>query len=133
MRDHAWARESYIAHLIEATGTDLRGMKIAIDCANGAAHEFGPAVFRELGAEITVINAEPDGRNINLNAGSTHPEALQAAVVASGCDFGVAYDATLTAAWPSTTRARSSTVTRSWVPWPSTRASAAPSRRTRSS
>ena len=90
--DHAWARDSYISHLVEATGTDLRGMKIAIDCANGAAHEFGPAVFRELGAEITVINAEPDGRNINLNAGSTHPEALQAAVVASGCDFGVAYD-----------------------------------------
>ena len=92
--DHAWARDSYISHLVEATGTDLRGMKIAIDCANGAAHEFGPAVFRELGAEITVINAEPDGRNINLNltAGATHPEALQAAVVASGCDFGVAYD-----------------------------------------
>ena len=90
--DHAWARESYIAHLIEATGTDLRGMKIAIDCANGAAYEFGPAVFRELGADITVINAEPDGRNINRNAGSTHPEGLQAAVVEAGCDFGVAYD-----------------------------------------
>ena len=62
--DHAWARESYIAHLIEATGTDLRGMKIAIDCANGAAYEFGPAVFRELGADITVINAEPDGATL---------------------------------------------------------------------
>ena len=56
-------------------------MKIAIDCANGAASELGPAVFRELGADITVINAEPDGRNINLHAGSTHPEGLQAAVV----------------------------------------------------
>ena len=90
--DHAWAKDSYIAHLVGAIGTDLRGMKIAIDCANGAASELGPAVFRELGADITVINASPDGRNINLNAGSTHPEALQAAVVESGCDFGVAYD-----------------------------------------
>ena len=90
--NHAWARESYLEHLIKAIGTDLRGMKIAIDCANGAAYEFAPAVFRELGADITVINASPDGRNINLNAGSTHPEGLQAAVVESGCDFGVAYD-----------------------------------------
>ena len=90
--DHAWAKDSYIAHLVEAIGTDLRGMKIAIDCANGAASELGPAVFRELGADITVINASPDGRNINLNAGSTHPESLQAAVVEAGCDFGVAYD-----------------------------------------
>ena len=90
--DHAWAKDSYIAHLVEAVGTDLRGMKIAIDCANGAASELGPAVFRELGADITVINASPDGRNINLNAGSTHPESLQAAVVEAGCDFGVAYD-----------------------------------------
>ncbi len=90
--DHAWAKDSYIAHLVEAIGTDLRGMKIAIDCANGAASELGPAVFRELGADITVINASPDGRNINLHAGSTHPESLQAAVVEAGCDFGVAYD-----------------------------------------
>ncbi|MBZ4369493.1 phosphoglucosamine mutase, partial [Mycobacterium tuberculosis] len=44
--DHAWAKDSYIAHLVEAIGTDLRGMKIAIDCANGAASELGPAVFR---------------------------------------------------------------------------------------
>ena len=79
--DHAWAKDSYIAHLVEAIGTDLRGMKIAIDCANGAASELGPAVFRELGADITVINAFP-----------THPESLQAAVVEAGCDFGVAYD-----------------------------------------
>ena len=64
--DHAWAKDSYVAHLVGAIGTDLRGMKIAIDCANGAASELGPAVFRELGADITVINAEPDGRNINL-------------------------------------------------------------------
>ena len=90
--NHEWAKESYIAHLAEAIGMDLRGMKVAIDCANGGASEFGPAVFRELGADVTVINASPDGRNINLNAGSTHPGALQAVVVASGCDFGVAYD-----------------------------------------
>ena len=92
LADHAWAKDSYIAHLVGAIGTALRGMKIAIDCANGAASELGPAVFRELGADITVINAEPDGRNINLHAGSTHPEGLQAAVVEAGCDFGVAYD-----------------------------------------
>ena len=90
--DHAWARESYIRHLIGAVGTDLRGLRVVIDCANGGASEFGPAVFRELGADATVINASPDGRNINLNAGSTHPEALMAAVVEAGADFGVAYD-----------------------------------------
>ena len=90
--DHAWARESYIRHLVGAVGTDLRGLRVVIDCANGGASEFGPAVFRELGADATVINASPDGRNINLNAGSTHPEALMAAVVEAGADFGVAYD-----------------------------------------
>ena len=90
--DHAWARESYIRHLVGAVGTDLRGLRVVIDCANGGASEFGPAVFRELGADATVINASPDGHNINDKCGSTHPEQLQSAVVASKADFGFAFD-----------------------------------------
>ncbi|WP_165216402.1 phosphoglucosamine mutase [Schaalia sp. ZJ1691] len=87
-----WAEKSYINHLVESVGTDLSGLRIAVDCANGAACAFGPEALQALGAETVVINAEADGRNINLNCGSTHPEELQETVVASGADFGVAYD-----------------------------------------
>ncbi|MDP9801417.1 phosphoglucosamine mutase [Arcanobacterium wilhelmae] len=82
---------AYMDHLV-ACGEPLKGLRIALDCANGAASEVAPTVFRELGADVVVINAEPDGRNINLNAGSTHPEALQAMVVAAGADMGFAFD-----------------------------------------
>ena len=70
----------------------LTGLRIAVDCANGAASEVGPATLRAAGADVVVINASPDGRNINEKCGSTHPEQLQAAVVASGADLGVAFD-----------------------------------------
>ena len=70
----------------------LTGLRIAVDCANGAASDVGPATLREAGADVVVINASPDGRNINELCGSTHPEQLQAAVVASGADLGVAFD-----------------------------------------
>ena len=66
----------------------LTGLRIAVDCANGAASEVGPATLRAAGADVVVINASPDGRNINEKCGSTHPEQLQAAVVASGADLG---------------------------------------------
>lgn len=86
------AAKSYIDHLVKSVNTDLSGMKIAVDCANGAASQFGPDALRAAGAEVLVINASPDGININDGCGSTHPEELQSFTVASGADFGVAYD-----------------------------------------
>src|SRR5690554_1713852 len=68
------------------------GLRIVVDCANGAASEVGPAALRRAGADVVVINASPDGLNINEKCGSTHPEQLQAAVVAAGADLGVAFD-----------------------------------------
>ena len=70
----------------------LAGLRIAVDCANGAASVVGPAALRAAGADVVVINASPDGRNINEKCGSTHPEQLQAVVVASEADLGVAFD-----------------------------------------
>lgn len=90
--DPAESERNYIEHLQRACGTDLTGLRIAVDCANGAASQLGPWALREAGAETVVINASPDGRNINDGCGSTHPEQLQAQVVAAGCDFGVAFD-----------------------------------------
>ena len=71
---------------------DFRGMKVALDCANGAAYQSAPAVFHELGAEIEVINNQPDGFNINNNCGSTHIEGLQKLVLDKQCDVGIAFD-----------------------------------------
>lgn len=90
--DDDLAEKSYVDHLVAACGTDLSGLRIAVDCANGAASVFGPEALRRSGADVVVINASPDGRNINDNCGSTHPEQLQAATVASRADFGVAFD-----------------------------------------
>ncbi|EED36273.1 phosphoglucosamine mutase [Luminiphilus syltensis NOR5-1B] len=70
----------------------LRGLKIVLDCANGATYHIAPAVFAELGAEITVIGASPDGYNINHEFGSTAPDALIAAVIEAGADLGIAFD-----------------------------------------
>lgn len=71
---------------------DLRGLKIVLDCAHGATYHVGPPVFHELGAEIIVIGNTPDGVNINNEVGSTHPEALQKAVIAHEADLGIAFD-----------------------------------------
>ena len=70
----------------------LDGMRLVLDCANGAAFRLGPVPFRALGAEVTVIGDQPDGRNINLGVGSTDTAALQAAVVKVGADAGLALD-----------------------------------------
>jgi len=70
----------------------LSGLKLVVDCANGATYHIAPHVFEELGAEVTVIGASPDGFNINRETGSTHPRALQKAVLESGADLGVAFD-----------------------------------------
>jgi phosphoglucosamine mutase len=90
--DTGRAGEQYVEHLVGTLGHDLSGLRVAVDCANGAASEVGPAALRAAGADVVVINASPDGRNINEACGSTHPEQLQAAVVASGADLGVAFD-----------------------------------------
>ena len=75
-----------------ASGPDLGGLKIGLDCANGAAYELAPEVFTLLGAETHVIHAEPDGVNINTGCGSTHPEAIQHFVREQGLDLGVTFD-----------------------------------------
>jgi phosphoglucosamine mutase len=71
---------------------DLRGMKIVLDCANGAAYETAPNVFHELGAEVLAIGNKPDGLNINLEVGATHPETLRKAVLENQADLGIALD-----------------------------------------
>ena len=71
---------------------DLRGLKIVLDCAHGATYHVAPPVFHELGAEIICIGNKPDGLNINLDVGSTHPQALQKAVVEHSADLGIAFD-----------------------------------------
>ncbi|HSI43886.1 MAG TPA: phosphoglucosamine mutase [Methylotenera sp.] len=71
---------------------DLRGLKIVLDCANGATYHVAPPVFHELGAEIIVIGNKPNGVNINHEVGSTHPAALQAAVIEHNADLGIAFD-----------------------------------------
>ena len=70
----------------------LRGMKVVLDCANGATYAVAPSVFSELGAEVVLLAAEPDGMNINDACGSTHPEAMAAKVVEVGADVGIAFD-----------------------------------------
>ena len=74
------------------TGTSFSGLKVVVDCAHGATYKVAPSVFRELGAEVVVLSAQPNGLNINHNCGSTHTEALQAAVLAEQADLGIAFD-----------------------------------------
>jgi len=83
----------YASHLEnEFSGLSLSGLKFVLDCANGASSGYAPKIFKDLGAQIVAINCEPDGRNINLNCGSTHPENLQQKVVEEKADLGVAFD-----------------------------------------
>jgi phosphoglucosamine mutase len=74
------------------TGADLPGMKIVLDCANGAASSLAPELFRSLGADVIAIHNKPDGRNINADCGSLHPAVLQERVVSEGAALGVAFD-----------------------------------------
>jgi len=83
---------SYRRHLAEAAGDTFRGMRIAVDCANGSASAIAPNLFRELGAEVTVLFAEPDGSNINEGCGSTNPERMARIVRDRGLDAGFAFD-----------------------------------------
>ncbi len=82
----------YIEFVISTCSERFDGMKIVLDCSNGAAYEVMPKVLRELGAKVKVIHALPNGVNINDNCGSTHMESLQKAVVENHADFGIAHD-----------------------------------------
>lgn len=86
--------EDYLGGLRDAVfaGAKLAGMKIVLDCANGAASKLGPQLFRSLGAEVIALNNVPDGRNINSGCGSLHPEAMQKRVEDAGAALGVAFD-----------------------------------------
>jgi phosphoglucosamine mutase len=88
----AWER--YARHLTHDVleGRDLGGLKVVVDCAHGAASEIAPQVLASLGVSVTVLHADPDGTNINLGAGSNHPEVLQTAVLAREADAGLAFD-----------------------------------------
>lgn len=90
--DYVEGRNRYVGYLISLGRFSFRGKHIALDCANGSAWSIAPAVFRALGARVSIINADPDGTNINRGAGSTHIEGLQQFVVANRCDVGFAYD-----------------------------------------
>ncbi len=86
------ALNEYIDYALSTVAVDLKGLKVALDCANGACYKAAVKAFRELGAEVYVINDNPDGTNINEKCGSTHPEELQEYVVKKNCDLGFAFD-----------------------------------------
>jgi len=88
------ARGRYIEFLKSSLPRQMRfdGLKIVVDCANGAAYDVAPRLFRELGCEVVAVCAQPDGRNINRDCGSTHPETMIAAVRKEGADLGFALD-----------------------------------------
>jgi len=87
-------RNRYLKFLSDniGAGLDLRGLKIVVDCANGASSALAPRLFETLGANVVPINASPNGRNINLNCGSLHIESLQSRVVAENANLGIAFD-----------------------------------------
>ncbi|HWU31674.1 MAG TPA: phosphoglucosamine mutase, partial [Marmoricola sp.] len=92
LRRHTTAVDEYSAHLVSTIDRDLSGLKIVLDCANGAASVVGPKALAAAGAEVIAICAEPTGLNINDGCGSTHLEVLQAAVREHGADAGFALD-----------------------------------------
>jgi phosphoglucosamine mutase len=86
------AREEYINHAIQSVPVDLKGLKIVVDCAEGASHYTSVTALEELGAEVVAIHNNPNGTNINSNCGSTHMDELQARVVFEGANVGLAFD-----------------------------------------
>ena len=92
IEDDLAGRNRYMGYLISLAMYSFKGKKVALDCANGSAWHIAPRVFEALGASVHVINNDPDGVNINENAGSTHIEGLQKYVVEHGMDVGFAYD-----------------------------------------
>lgn len=94
LHDNEKIDDDYLEGLAQALlpGAKLAGMKIVLDCANGAASNLAPRLFRSLGADVIAMNYAPDGKNINANCGSLHPEGMQKLVVQSGAALGVAFD-----------------------------------------
>jgi len=86
------ATDSYLDHIVERYGTDLSGLKLVVDCANGAYSGIAPTAFERLGADVSAIGSDPDGTNINVGCGATDLSALQSAVVSEGADLGIAFD-----------------------------------------
>lgn len=93
VKEMADAYEAYLAHLLETVNTgSLKGLKIAVDCANGAASEVAPDLYSRAGAQVIAIHNAPNGININDNCGSTHLESLIEMVKKNNCDLGIAHD-----------------------------------------
>jgi phosphoglucosamine mutase len=86
------ATDSYLEHITERFGSDLRGLKVVVDCANGAYSGLAPKAFEQLGAEVLAVGSDPDGTNINVGCGATDLSLLQAVVLDNGYDLGVAFD-----------------------------------------
>jgi phosphoglucosamine mutase len=86
------ATDSYFEHIVERFGTDLTGLRIAVDCANGAYSGIAPQAFEQLGAEVAPVAAAPDGENINVGCGATDLSLLQRIVADGGYDLGIAFD-----------------------------------------
>src|SRR5262245_4870693 len=86
------APDSYLEHIVERFGSDLSGLRIAVDCANGAYSSIAPKAFEQLGPQVTAVAAEPDGTNINLGSGATALSLLRRIVLQGDFDLGVAFD-----------------------------------------
>ncbi|WP_159501586.1 phosphoglucosamine mutase [Microbacterium sp. 18062] len=92
IRRFADAEDRYVVHLLQSLPHRLEGLHVVLDCAHGAAAGVSPETFRDAGARVTVIGADPDGLNINDGVGSTHLDHLSAEVLRSGADLGIAHD-----------------------------------------
>jgi phosphoglucosamine mutase len=86
------ATDSYLEHVLERFGSDLSGLRVGVDCANGAYAGLAPKAFEQLGATVTAIGDEPNGTNINVGCGATDLRALRRTVASNGLDLGVAFD-----------------------------------------
>ena len=86
------ATDSYLEHILDRFGSDLSGLRVVVDCANGAYSGIAPKAFERLGADVTAIGSEPDGTNINQGCGATDLAALQHSVTSMGADLGIAFD-----------------------------------------
>jgi phosphoglucosamine mutase len=84
--------DTYVDHLVASTGYRLDGLRLVVDCANGAASDVGPEAYRRAGADVVTIHSEPDGLNINDKCGSTHLDSLKAAVAQFDAHIGIAHD-----------------------------------------
>lgn len=84
--------KQYENYLLKLAGDNFKGLKVALDCGNGALYEMAPRLIKEMGADVVAINTEPDGTNINKNCGSTNPDLISKLVVESGADIGFSFD-----------------------------------------